>query len=75
MRCYDTYLAVWRDHLDADPRGLRRDLIATEALVGVHKLVSWLRLIPYADPLELQARASIPRHYLSIVAALRTTLF
>jgi hypothetical protein len=63
-------LKVWRDHLDADPRVLRQDLAATEALVGVHKLVSWLRLIPYADPLELQARAEIPRHYLAAVAAL-----
>ena len=68
---YDAYLAVWRDHLDADPHALRHDLITTEALVGVHRLVSWLRLIPYADPLELQARAEIPRQYLSTVAALR----
>ncbi len=65
---FDAYLAVWRDHLDADPHLLRHDLAATEALVGVHRLVSWLRLIPYADPLELQARAEIPRHYLTTVA-------
>ncbi|WP_134002033.1 hypothetical protein [Kribbella sp. VKM Ac-2566] len=68
---YDAYLAVWRDHLDADPHVLRHDLIATEPLIGVHRLVSWLRLIPYADPLELQARAEIPKHYLTTVAALR----
>ncbi|TCC12015.1 hypothetical protein [Kribbella soli] len=68
---FDVYLAVWRDHLDADPQVLRHDLTASEALVGVHKLVSWLRLVPYADPLELHARAEIPRHYLATVAALR----
>lgn len=66
----DDYLAVWRDRLDADLQILRHDLAATEALLGVHKLVSWLRLIPYADPLELQTRAEIPRKYLSTVATL-----
>ncbi|TCC52703.1 hypothetical protein E0H75_02810 [Kribbella capetownensis] len=66
----DVYLAVWRDHLDADPRVLRRNLAATEALVGVHRLVSWLRLVPYADPIELRTRAEIPRQYLATVAEL-----
>jgi hypothetical protein len=66
----DVYVTVWRDHLDADPRVLRSDLDATEALVGVHRLVSWLRLVPYADPIEIQARAEIPRHYLATVATL-----
>ena len=66
----DIYVTVWRDHLDADPQVLRSDLAATEALVGVHRLVSWLRLVPYADPIEIQARAEIPRNYLASVAAL-----
>jgi hypothetical protein len=66
----DVYLMVWRDHLGADPQVLRSDLAATEALVGVHRLVSWLRLVPYADPIEIQTRAEIPRHYLATVAAL-----
>lgn len=66
----DVYVTVWCDHLGADPRVLRSDLDATEVLVGVHRLVSWLRIVPYADPVELQARAEIPRHYLATVAAL-----
>jgi hypothetical protein len=66
----DSYVTVWCDHLGADPRVLRSDLDATEVLVGVHRLVSWLRIVPYADPVELQARAEIPRHYLATVAAL-----
>jgi hypothetical protein len=66
----DVYLTVWRDHLDADPQVLRSDLAVAEALVGVHRLVSWLRLVPHADPLEIRARAEIPRHYLATVAAL-----
>ncbi|TCC57124.1 hypothetical protein E0H73_32130 [Kribbella pittospori] len=66
----DVYLAAWRDHLDADPRLLRDDITATEALVGVHRLVSWLRLVPYADPIELRTRAEIPRQYLARVAEL-----
>ena len=66
----DIYVTVWRDHLEADPQVLRSDLAATEALVGVHRLVSWLRLVPYADPIEIQARAEIPRNYLASVAAL-----
>ncbi|TCC23206.1 hypothetical protein [Kribbella sindirgiensis] len=65
---YEAYLAVWRDRLDADPYVLRQDLATTEALVGVHRLVSWLRLVPYADSLELQARAEIPHQYLATVA-------
>ncbi|MET9312992.1 hypothetical protein ABZX12_14270 [Kribbella sp. NPDC003505] len=64
------YVDVWCDRLDADPRVLRRDLDAAEALVGVHRLVSWLRLIPYADPIELRTRAEIPRKYLAGIAAL-----
>ncbi|MEU8222656.1 hypothetical protein [Kribbella sp. NPDC048915] len=67
---YDAYVEIWSDRLDADPRVLRHDLETTECLVGVHRLVSWLRLIPYADPLELEARAEIPRKYLAEVAAL-----
>jgi hypothetical protein len=65
----DGYVAVWSDHLDADPQVLRHDLDATEALVGVHRLVSWLRLVPYADPIELRTRAEIPLQYLARVAA------
>jgi hypothetical protein len=64
------YLTIWRDHLDADPAVLRHDLEATAGLVDVHRLVSWLRLVPYADPLELRARAEIPRQYLATIAAL-----
>lgn len=67
---FDVYLTVWRDHLDADPQLLRDDLAATEALVGVHRLVSWLRLVPHADPIETRTRAEIPRQWLASVAAL-----
>jgi hypothetical protein len=66
----DTYLAVWRDHLDADPHVLRTDLTATEALTNVHRLISWQRLLPHADPLELQSRANIPHKYLTAITAL-----
>jgi hypothetical protein len=66
----DDYLTVWGEHLDADPQVLRSDLAATEALVDVHRLVSWLRLVPYADPLEIRTRAEIPRKYLARVAEL-----
>ncbi|GAA2839555.1 hypothetical protein [Kribbella solani] len=67
---FDAYLTVWRDHIGADPRVLRRDLTATEALVGVHRLVSWVRLVPYADSVELRTRAGIPRQYLGQVVGL-----
>jgi hypothetical protein len=67
----DIYLAVWQERLDADPAVLRRDLDATEALVGVHRLVSWSRLIPYADELELRTRAQIPLKYLAAACAIR----
>jgi hypothetical protein len=67
---YDVYLTVWRDHLGADPQLLRDDLTATEALAGVHRLVSWLRLVPHADPIEIRTRAEIPRQYLASVTAL-----
>lgn len=67
----DIYLAVWRERLDADPAVLRRDLDATEALLGVHRLVSWSRLIPYADELELRTRAEIPLKYLAATCAIR----
>ncbi len=67
---YDTYLTVWRDQLDADPEVLRADLIITEALVWVHRLVSWNRLIPFADPVELRSRGEIPLMYLARIAAL-----
>ena len=66
----DDYLTVWGEHLDADPQVLRSDLAATEALVDVHRLVSWLRLVPYADPLEIRTRAESPRKYLARVAEL-----
>jgi hypothetical protein len=62
---FSAYLAGWRDHLDANPQVLRRDLEITQALVGVHRLVSWLRLVPYADPIELRTRAEIPQKYLA----------
>ncbi len=67
---YDAYLTVWSDQLDADPRVLRADLIIAETLVWVHRLVSWIRLIPYADPIELRTRAEVPRLYLTRIAAL-----
>jgi hypothetical protein len=67
---FGIYLTVWRDHLDADPQVLRDDLAATEPLAGVHRLASWLRLIPHADPIETRTRAEIPRQYLANIAAL-----
>jgi hypothetical protein len=66
----DVYVTVWRDHLDADPRALRSDLAAVEALAAVHRLISWLRLIPHADPIETRTRAEIPLQYFTRVAAL-----
>ncbi|MFI5735898.1 hypothetical protein ACIA49_37645 [Kribbella sp. NPDC051587] len=54
---YDVYLAV--------AGGRRDDLVATEVLERVHRLVAWVRLVPYADPVELRARAGIPRSYLA----------
>lgn len=65
-----TYVAVWRDHLDADPDVLHADLTATEPLTNVHRLTSWHRLLPHADPLELRTRADIPHKYLTGIAAL-----
>jgi hypothetical protein len=67
---YDAYLAVWGDHLGVDPYLLRADLAVTEALVHVHRLVSWIRLVPHADPIELRARGEIPLTWLGRVAAL-----
>ncbi|WP_329004901.1 hypothetical protein OHA18_16095 [Kribbella sp. NBC_00709] len=67
---HDTYLTVWRNHLDADPQVLRTDLAAAEALTNVHRLISWLRLIPHADPLELRTRAEIPHKYLTTITKL-----
>ncbi|MER7246350.1 hypothetical protein [Kribbella sp. NPDC000426] len=67
---FTTYLTVWRDHLDADPDVLRSDLTATQPLTNVHRLVSWHRLLPHADPLELRARAEIPHSYLTAITAL-----
>lgn len=66
----DSYLTVWREHLHAEPQLLHRDLTATRVLVYVHRLVSWLRLVPYADPTELRTRAEIPRQQMASIAAL-----
>ncbi|MEU4190762.1 hypothetical protein AB0E69_02595 [Kribbella sp. NPDC026611] len=60
---YATYLSEW----PADPQILRSDLEATKPLLGVHRLVSWLRLVPYADAVELRSRAAIPKGYLASV--------
>ncbi|MGW6282088.1 hypothetical protein [Kribbella sp. NPDC055071] len=65
---YDAYLAEWRDHLGVDLQVLRKDLAVTEALVNVHRLVSWARLIPHADPIELSTRAEIPLKFLTRAA-------
>ncbi|WUJ74185.1 hypothetical protein OG809_13135 [Kribbella soli] len=69
---HTTYLTVWRDHLDADPHVLRTDLAATQALTNVHRLTSWHRLLPHADPVELRSRAEFPHNYLTAIAALAT---
>ncbi|MGH3490636.1 MAG: hypothetical protein ACRDP8_22330 [Actinopolymorphaceae bacterium] len=66
----DSYLTVWREHLHADPRLLHRDLTATRVLVHVHRLVSWLRLVPHADPIEIRTRAEIPRQQMASIATL-----
>jgi hypothetical protein len=68
----DVYVTIWSDHLDADPRVLRSDLAAVDALAGVHRLVSWLRLVPHADPIEIRTRGELPLQYLADVAALAT---
>jgi hypothetical protein len=49
---------------------LYRDLTATRVLVYVHRLVSWLRLVPYADRIEIRTRAEIPQRWMATVAAL-----
>ncbi|MET7278539.1 hypothetical protein ABZS29_09935 [Kribbella sp. NPDC005582] len=49
--------------------GPRAELVATEALERVHRLVSWVRLIPHADLVELRARAEIPLKYLAEATA------
>ncbi|MFF1818842.1 hypothetical protein ACFVWG_16185 [Kribbella sp. NPDC058245] len=54
---YDVYLTV--------AGGRRDDVVATEVLERVHRLVAWVRLIPYADRVELRSRAKIPRTYLA----------
>ncbi|MFK4083280.1 hypothetical protein ACI2LF_04165 [Kribbella sp. NPDC020789] len=56
---YDVYLAHWG--------GAREELVATAVLERVHRLVSWVRLIPSADPVELRARAEIPLGYLAAI--------
>lgn len=66
----ESYLAVWGVHLGTDVRVLRDDVAATAALVCVHRLFSWLRLVPYADAVELHSRAEIPRRWLAEIAAL-----
>ncbi|TDC27669.1 hypothetical protein [Kribbella albertanoniae] len=58
---YDVYLAHWGDR--------RAEVEATEALERVHRLVSWVRLIPHADPVEIRARAEIPLKYLAEATA------
>ncbi|MGZ0149559.1 hypothetical protein ACXJJ3_21015 [Kribbella sp. WER1] len=63
-----TYVATWRNHLDADPAVLHRDLAATAPLTAAHRLISWTRLIPHADNTELHARAEIPLNYLTKAA-------
>lgn len=67
---YDEYLAVWSRHLRVEPQRLRGDLASTRVLVYPHRLLSWLRLVPHADPIELHARAEIPRNWMAAVAAL-----
>ncbi|NUR94897.1 MAG: hypothetical protein HOV67_06495 [Kribbellaceae bacterium] len=66
---YAAYLKPWTNHLPADPAVLRQDLAATEPLVDVHRLISWQRLIPHADPVELQTRAELPLGYLDAIIA------
>ncbi|HEY9292850.1 MAG TPA: hypothetical protein VIP98_16345 [Microlunatus sp.] len=67
---YDEYIAVWSEHLHADPQLLRSDLTSTRILVYPHRLLSWLRLVPHADPIELRTRAEIPRRWMATVAEL-----
>lgn len=67
---YEEYLAVWSEHLHCDPRLLRGDLEATQLLVYPHRLLSWLRLVPHADSVELQTRAEILRRWMATIAEL-----
>jgi len=67
---YEEYLAVWSEHLRREPKLLRGDLEATRGLVYPHRLLSWLRMVPHADTLELQARAEIPRKWMATAAKL-----
>jgi hypothetical protein len=64
---YNEYLAVWSQHLQCDPQLLRGDLEATRVFVYPHRLLSWLRLLPHADAVELQTRAQIPRKWMTSV--------
>lgn len=67
---YNSYLEIWRDHLQTDHRSLRTQLEATRDLVHVHKLIAWLRLVPHADSLELRTRAEIPLKWFTEIANL-----
>lgn len=67
---YDEYLAVWSERLQSDPQRVRADLEATHILVYPHRLLSWLRLVPHADSIELRTRAEIPSNWMAAVAGL-----
>jgi len=67
---YEEYLAVWSQHLQISARSLRPDLEATRSLVYPHRLLSWLRLIPHADTVELRTRGQIPRNWMAAIAEL-----
>jgi hypothetical protein len=67
---YNKYLGIWSAHLGAHPDRLRSDLMATRILVFVHRLLSWLWLVPYADEVELRSRAAIPRRWMARIAEL-----
>ena len=66
----EVYLAIWSERLHTEPELLRGDLEATQILVIPHRLLSWLRLVPHADPIELRARAEIPRKWMGLIAGL-----
>lgn len=64
---YETYLEVWSERLKVEQGVLYADLVAIESLVSVHRLISWLRLVPHADSIELKTRAAIPRKWMARV--------
>ena len=64
----DVYLRQWTDLAPLDV--LRTELEAAAPLHAVHRLVTWHRLLQYADNLEAATWEEWPRYWLSEVVRL-----